>query len=482
MGKLFVFGIGGTGVRVIKSLSMLLASGVSMGDDINEIVPMIIDVDAANSDLTRTVDILKNYVKIQSIVDNDSYRGFFQTKITDLYKGLGDEFKVKIKDVSEETFGNYINYGALHDEDKDFVNLLFSGSQLNGGVPKPLLEMNMSVGFQGNPKLGCVALNQFNDSNSSFRTFAENFTSNDRIFMVGSIHGGTGASGFPLLLKNIRNAEPPVPNSQLLKDSIIGAITVLPYYSLKPGDINSMDFISKAKAALEYYRENVNPHLNSLYYIGYSGNTNNYENNKGGNTQKNNAHFVELSAAMSIVDFARTKSSELSVRNGRFMEFGTENFDYTINLTTLGGQTRDRFKAPLIKYYLFRRYLGEQIEKSIGENPWSKNSGISRGFIERDGEFYSFLKKYNEHYDSWIREMDNNIPSFKSFNNDSTIFDSVNGINSNKSGILRADKYKLFEECLNSEEKSHKSDKLESTFLNIFSRALDSIYNKKYNN
>ena len=41
MPRLFVFGIGGTGARVIKSLTMLLASGIKAGDF--DIIPVLID-------------------------------------------------------------------------------------------------------------------------------------------------------------------------------------------------------------------------------------------------------------------------------------------------------------------------------------------------------------------------------------------------------------------------------------------------------
>lgn len=40
-GKLYIFGIGGTGSRVIKSLVMLAASGVKI--DASAIVPIIVD-------------------------------------------------------------------------------------------------------------------------------------------------------------------------------------------------------------------------------------------------------------------------------------------------------------------------------------------------------------------------------------------------------------------------------------------------------
>jgi hypothetical protein len=57
MAKLFIFGIGGTGSRVIKSLSMLLAAGIRSDNDF-EIVPIIIDPHKDNEDLKRTVSIL----------------------------------------------------------------------------------------------------------------------------------------------------------------------------------------------------------------------------------------------------------------------------------------------------------------------------------------------------------------------------------------------------------------------------------------
>lgn len=62
MSKIFLFGIGGTGARVLRSLTMMLATGVKLGVD--EIIPIIIDPDAANADLTRTVSLLNNYSAI----------------------------------------------------------------------------------------------------------------------------------------------------------------------------------------------------------------------------------------------------------------------------------------------------------------------------------------------------------------------------------------------------------------------------------
>lgn len=64
MAKLYIFGIGGTGARVLRSFTMMMAAGVNIGAD--EIVPIIIDPDASNADLTRTVALMNNYRAIHS--------------------------------------------------------------------------------------------------------------------------------------------------------------------------------------------------------------------------------------------------------------------------------------------------------------------------------------------------------------------------------------------------------------------------------
>ena len=75
--NLYVFGIGGTGSRVLKSLMFLLASGVKINTE--RIIPIIIDPDLSNGDLNRTYDILKNYSNIKK--DIESGKGRTSTKI-----------------------------------------------------------------------------------------------------------------------------------------------------------------------------------------------------------------------------------------------------------------------------------------------------------------------------------------------------------------------------------------------------------------
>ena len=483
MAKLFIFGIGGTGSRVIKSLSMLLASGVDLGPNINEVVPIIIDVDKGNEDLTRTIEILKNYQEIQKKVTSANCQGFFHTKLTNLFPLPGNEYRLTIQDVQGKTFGKYIDYQTLTGANKDFANLLFSGNQDDNGKPKPLLNMDMAIGFQGNPKLGCVVLNQFK-GNTDFDNFAANFAPGDRIFIISSIYGGTGAAGFPLLLKNLRNADVPTPNSALLKTALIGATTVLPYFQLKDGDIKSADFISKTKAALHYYLKNVNPSLNSMYYIANDSNTHNYENNKGGINQKNDAHFVELAAAMSIVDFALQDGNVITVQGQRFMEFGVNNFSNGIDFSVLGNESKKMIQKPLIRYHFFKMYLDNQLEKSINKQPWCNRgkTKITKDFINHQSGFYQILYKFNQRYEEWNKEMAGNDPAFRPFNYDASLLDSISNIPQKESKLNRwKSNYVLFDDYLNAAERNIGNLSKEQKFIELFNMGTAKILTERYN-
>ena len=70
---------------------------------------------------------------------------------------------------------------------------------------KDNLDSELTIGFKGNPNVGSIVLNSFENS-PEFKLFTNIFDKDkDRVFIISSIFGGTGASGFPLLVKLIRN-------------------------------------------------------------------------------------------------------------------------------------------------------------------------------------------------------------------------------------------------------------------------------------
>lgn len=66
----------------------------------------------------------------------------------------------------------------------------------------------MQEGFKGNPNMGSIVLNDFCDPNNNvLANLLSGFSDGDKIFIISSIFGGTGAAGFPLLLKTFRQAQ-----------------------------------------------------------------------------------------------------------------------------------------------------------------------------------------------------------------------------------------------------------------------------------
>ena len=69
-----------------------------------------------------------------------------------------------------------------------FIESLFSTKSLNN----PL-----SVGFKGNPNVGTVVLGEMIEGADWFKAFKTHCEKDDRVFIISSIFGGTGASGYP---------------------------------------------------------------------------------------------------------------------------------------------------------------------------------------------------------------------------------------------------------------------------------------------
>ncbi|MDR1610790.1 MAG: tubulin-like doman-containing protein [Candidatus Symbiothrix sp.] len=189
----------------------------------------------------------------------------------------------------------------------------------------------------------------------------------DRIFIISSIFGGTGASGFPLLRKllhkdrNIANGE-----WGPIKNAPIGAITVLPYYNVTSADDNdnssvtAQDWNDKAKAALDYYISEQN-HLDTLYYIGDTKPTT-YPHCKGGVNQTDPAHIVEMAAALSVVDFAKKATNDFAITNNgdnhatTYKEFGI-NKETQVDFSMLYQETQNTIVEPLSRFLLFSKYM-----------------------------------------------------------------------------------------------------------------------------
>ena len=255
MKRVFVFCIGGTGLRVMKSVTMLLAAGMDAKG--YTIVPVLIDPHMDLEEKRNLQTLIGEYETVyNNVILSDGKRlnpihGFFGTDIADLAKLNGQQNDISEPIVEKRSFGQYLNVGNLNSKDVNEYLVQTMFSQAN-------LDNDLSVGFKGSPNVGTVVLGEMIKGADWFQAFCNACQRGDRIFIISSIFGGTGASGYPLLEKKVRNSTDH-PN---VKDAIMGAVSVLPYFSLEDpsttdSDIDSANFLTKTKSALAYYEQSV---------------------------------------------------------------------------------------------------------------------------------------------------------------------------------------------------------------------------------
>ena len=406
MSKLYIFAIGGSGSRVLRSLRMLMASGITTSSDI---VPMIIDPDTSNGDLDRTVTLLRLYENIHEDLkfSNHSKSKFFFNKITSL--GNDRNYLLPLIGTAGINFDRYLNLGSMSAENQAFTKMLFSNANLSS---------TMDVGFKGNPNIGSVVLNQFTQSNA-YLTFENNFVKGDKVFIVSSIFGGTGASGFPLLLKSMRTS-----SNTDLQGAPIGAVSLLPYFNLKPNcdsEIQADSFVTKTKAALNYYEKNVtgNNTLNDMYYLGDDFSSYSYDNCDGGDGQVNAAHIIELLAALSIIDFDDSAKQFTSPIMTNFHEFGLEKSPTkSVIFSDFGIITKNKIQRPLTMMALLNSYLNNRdLEHRIGQK-WAKDKSALLGEVFFSSAFFQKYQRFQNCFETWLKELAENQLSFDPFYSD----------------------------------------------------------------
>lgn len=442
MSRLFLFAIGGTGARVVRSLTMMLASGVGGLDSSTEIVPIIIDYDLSNGDKTRAIRALEKYSEIHQSLYADTANGklytdhFFMTTIKPLSQagvaavaGAANlkKFEFNFGPAStSKSFSEYLNKSALNtvagaELTEQLLYALYDTS--DGQCPNAELELDMPKGFKGNPNIGSVVFHDLRES-AEFIQFRGTFNAaQDKVFIVSSIFGGTGASGFPEIVNAIRTSP-----LATLNPAIIGSALVLPYFDLgephfEKGDVGAIDaasFNAKTRAALSFYAASngINDKVNALYYIG-DENHDTYDYNEGENRQKNAAHVVEFVAASAIIDFLRRNVTDKD-HNAYEFSINNEKKGQSIQLPDFQNSTHTLFLDNLSAFVIAMKYYRDVIcgdrKKISGRTAYYSNerfglsSKLGKGVYQllddflnanyngdKDWAFYPWLKELQEH-------------------------------------------------------------------------------------
>lgn len=403
MARVFVFGIGGTGERVMKSITMLMAAGMSTEG--YDVVPIIIDHHDDLDERKNLNTLIDDYRSIyrrattEGDVTYESPNGFFSAKIENIDDFQGQK-NSKAGNTSQ-SFASYIKKEKLANDMNEFlVQTLYSTNNLND---------SLKVGFRGSPNVGTVVLSDQMRNSEWFDAVVRNFKDGDRIFIISSIFGGTGASGFPLLEKLIRNEK----SNTSLAQAQMGALTVMPYYGL--GDpniansrIDSADFMTKAKSALTYYSNTILS--DHLYYIGETALRKIYPNNE--QEQKDDANFTELVGATAFFHFLKQPKPNKDEK--LYYSRAIKEDKDSLNLDSLG-----EGYASLVKTVVDFILLGHLVDILPKEKyfPLSQTDGFDEDFYE-DGDFKkleAFFNNSDYGFRRWYNELSSNDRAFAVF-------------------------------------------------------------------
>ena len=504
--RLFLFAIGGTGSRVLKSLVMLSAAGVRPLDEDGkplkdlEIVPVIIDPHKANEDLKRTESLLNDYRDIRrKLYGNEpNGDGYFANRIVTLREimsnssvTLNDTFIFNLGAVENAKFREFIGYDTMNEANQALTSLLFANYQL---------ENKMNIGFVGSPNIGSVALNEIKDSNE-FKAFSNIFRQGDRIFFISSIFGGTGASGFPIMVKNIRQAAnlEGIENRDALSRAPIAGLTVLPYFTLEGNKhdqrIATSDFIVKTQSALYYYKNTLtgdnDSNVNSIYYLGDPVRSKPYLYDPGEHGQRNNAHLIELIGALAPFHFAGMPDNKLSDPDGYPLpttayEYALAKDDLTLNFLSLGHRTRQLIYEPMCSFHMLFLFLSTGFKDIIGQGFTEDEPKIKSDFLA--SQFYRTLTdQFMLSYAQWLSEMNDNMRSVALFKpGEIDMSRVIEGVSVKKAlfGHKKVDNdvFKSEMNKLSKDSASYSDRSVEYKLLDLFNKAAHKVFVERFEN
>lgn len=321
--KFFVLGIGGTGMRCIESLIHLCAIG--MFDD-TEIHLLALDTDSNNGNFKRLQALKESYVNTkntdstQQVPLKDS---FFTASIR--YYEFSPNYD------SNSTFKSVFNYVTTRiqrPEEADLADLVLSDK---------VEEFNLRHGYRAQTHLGSMMMyhsiieaakspkqNDLQRFLSALTTAATN--GNPRVFILGSVFGGTGASSIPVIPHALSKAAEIINRGtvNVLRSAYFGSTLLTAYFKFNsPSDAElqkqiivatSEKFALNSQVAMMFYDDDttVKSTYQRFYMLGTEDTSWNPMQREGkningtitgGERQKNDSHFIELMAACAALDF-----------------------------------------------------------------------------------------------------------------------------------------------------------------------------------
>lgn len=366
MDKLFVIAIGGTGMRCLESFTHLC--GIGMFDN-QEIEVLTLDTDQNNGNKGRVEELIGLYNRIKTsgatLGGTPNANTFFSAKLNlhrfwTNYSGSGRE---NYKNISKISTGS---------PEQQKANRLISDLFLD---TSSVQEFALEHGYRAQTHLGSMlmyhgiveaarnilkgsAVQSQERELDTFMGKLESAGASARVFIFGSVFGGTGASAIPVIPKALQDFVKIRSNGNASIDfskAKFGSTLLTEYFTFnkpdthqKLGKANSVIadssfFPLNSQAALQFYQSDptVQKCYKLLYHIGWpieskkvDGNTTSNQTITGGAEQKNPCHITELLCACAAYDFfTRTDGFDCAKADYLYkaVEFKDNSFNFSFD-------------------------------------------------------------------------------------------------------------------------------------------------------
>lgn len=355
--KLFLIAIGGTGMRCLESFVHLCAAGMFDNDTIEVLT---LDTDQSNGNKGKVETLINLYNKVKTNDENSTggearSNTFFSAKLN-LYRFFTDYSKTErrtLAQLSRQTGGNRTQV----EENADLMDLLFDRDTVQ--------EFQLDHGYRAQTHLGSMLMyhgiveaarkakrggNDVSPQDQELKKFLEllsEHSANARVFVFGSIFGGTGASSIPVLPtalhsainiikggKNDLNFNKVKFGSTLLTDYFTFGTPTQKQLDEEKVIADSGNFALNSQAALKFYNSDptVKHTYKRLYHIGWPTNCKaDYSTQgkvtTGGADQKNACHLAELMCAAAAYDFFTLPDADLKNPQVKYVYRSVEETD-----------------------------------------------------------------------------------------------------------------------------------------------------------
>lgn len=439
--KLFVIAIGGTGMRCLESFVHLCAIGMFDNEEINILT---LDTDQSNGNKGRVERLIELYNKVKT--DNPNNPGgspnaqtYFSAKLN-LYKFYTDYSKANRSSYLKLSATQGLNKQADED-DRDLADLFLEHNTVQ--------SFNLEHGYRAQTHLGSMlmyhgiieAARHYNANKAKatapekdlvdFLTKLQQSGAGARVFVFGSVFGGTGASSIPVVPEALKEAINVISQNTIDFNRVkFGATLLTEYFSFKSPSqaqlqneklIASSDYFAiNSQAALQFYQQDrtVKDRYKRLYHVGWpeqgldvTGGM--QQTITGGAEQKNVCHVVELMCACAAYDFFTEDGNNLQNKTAQYLYRSVEKDDKG-NLTFKGTDFVDATKADefLQKIGSFLVLAHVILSKHAGAIPqadMSKANIGTRGLISwLDGfkitDYNNMRQEQTEEIDNYMKE------------------------------------------------------------------------------